>query len=153
MVEIWRSVAHRADTSWSNYYRAPRARVGNNGWSAFQKGASPVNTGRVHGAMTPSDPSGIRTRVAAVKGPCPGPLDDGASYVRRRNCPGREESTGFGGGSQLPVNPMRPREPAKTQIPKPESRNPESNPKSNDQTKAARERSGSFFIAALVIGS
>ena len=26
-----------------------------------------------------SDPDGIRTRVAALKGPCPRPLDDGAS--------------------------------------------------------------------------
>src|SRR6266404_6140386 len=30
------------------------------------------------------DPDGIRTRVAAVKGPCPGPLDDGAKRRCRR---------------------------------------------------------------------
>src|SRR5437870_12622965 len=29
-------------------------------------------------ACGPIDPDGIRTRVAALKGPCPGPLDDGA---------------------------------------------------------------------------
>ena len=27
------------------------------------------------------DPDGIRTRVAALKGPCPRPLDDGAIYA------------------------------------------------------------------------
>src|SRR5258706_15024796 len=31
------------------------------------------------GAGQPSDPNGIRTHVAAVKGRCPGPLDDGAN--------------------------------------------------------------------------
>src|SRR5688572_4549715 len=29
-----------------------------------------------------SDPDGIRTRVAALKGPCPRPLDDGAGRLR-----------------------------------------------------------------------
>jgi hypothetical protein len=28
-------------------------------------------------------PNGIRTRVSALRGPCPGPLDDGAVYRRR----------------------------------------------------------------------
>jgi hypothetical protein len=37
------------------------------------------------------DPSGIRTRVAAVKGPCPGPLDDGAKLIERKTRPPREE--------------------------------------------------------------
>src|SRR5688572_21751939 len=30
--------------------------------------------------MTRDDPDGIRTRVAALKGPCPRPLDDGAGH-------------------------------------------------------------------------
>src|SRR5688500_18292501 len=44
-----------------------------------------------------SDPSGIRTRVAAVKGRCPGPLDDGAdeAAVRGRR-PGRWENMPIG---------------------------------------------------------
>ena len=31
------------------------------------------------------DPDGIRTRVAALKGPCPRPLDDGASFDAQIN--------------------------------------------------------------------
>ena len=33
------------------------------------------------GARGWDDPDGIRTRVAALKGPCPRPLDDGAAMV------------------------------------------------------------------------
>src|SRR5262245_16013031 len=29
-------------------------------------------------------PNGIRTRVSALRGPCPGPLDDGAGHRERR---------------------------------------------------------------------
>src|SRR5437763_1268636 len=35
------------------------------------------------GDSTTSDPDGIRTRVAALKGPCPRPLDDGANFSSR----------------------------------------------------------------------
>lgn len=41
-------------------------------------------------AFLEDDPSGIRTRVAAVKGPCPGPLDDGAK-VSVANAPRKRE--------------------------------------------------------------
>ena len=34
-------------------------------------------------AKQSDDPDGIRTRVAALKGPCPRPLDDGAGQFRR----------------------------------------------------------------------
>jgi hypothetical protein len=33
------------------------------------------------GASSVTDPDGIRTRVAALKGPCPRPLDDGAGHA------------------------------------------------------------------------
>jgi hypothetical protein len=35
-----------------------------------------------------SDPNGIRTRVTAVKGRCPGPLDDRVKAGQYRNCNG-----------------------------------------------------------------
>jgi site-specific DNA recombinase len=43
---------------------------------------------------TPSDggPNGIRTRVSALRGPCPGPLDDGATSAGRGGWLGEEES-------------------------------------------------------------
>src|SRR5262245_47214999 len=37
---------------------------------------------RPTGLVAWSDPDGIRTRVAALKGPCPRPLDDGATPLR-----------------------------------------------------------------------
>ena len=37
-----------------------------------------------------SDPNGIRTRVAALKGPCPRPLDDGAEVRIAPTAAGRE---------------------------------------------------------------
>ncbi len=50
--------------------------------------------GLLQGILRCNDPDGIRTRVAALKGPCPRPLDDGAvegdvtprGYLR--GCPG-----------------------------------------------------------------
>jgi site-specific DNA recombinase len=36
-------------------------------------------------------PNGIRTRVSALRGPCPRPLDDGATSVRRGNWLGEED--------------------------------------------------------------
>jgi len=33
-------------------------------------------------AVRATDPDGIRTRVAALKGPCPRPLDDGAKPLQ-----------------------------------------------------------------------
>jgi hypothetical protein len=36
-------------------------------------------------------PNGIRTRVSALRGPCPGPLDDGAAPERRGNWLGEED--------------------------------------------------------------
>src|SRR5690349_13048589 len=43
-------------------------------------------TGRFNVLRSPAsegtDPDGIRTRVAALKGPCPRPLDDGAGAKR-----------------------------------------------------------------------
>src|SRR5215208_4728648 len=41
-----------------------------------------------HTAWYASDPKGIRTPVTAVKGRCPGPLDDGASVKSRHIRPG-----------------------------------------------------------------
>ena len=35
-----------------------------------------------------NDPNGIRTRVTAVKGRCPGPLDDGHKAGQYQNCDG-----------------------------------------------------------------
>ena len=50
----------------------------------------------------PGDPDGIRTRVAALKGPCPRPLDDGAKnlsvYLREGN---RQEARGRRKGAVL----------------------------------------------------
>jgi hypothetical protein len=37
-------------------------------------------------------PNGIRTRVSALRGPCPGPLDDGATSAGRGGWLGEEES-------------------------------------------------------------
>src|SRR5665213_3455756 len=36
------------------------------------------------------DPNGIRTRVAALKGPCPRPLDDGAGFSWLTHLPPRQ---------------------------------------------------------------
>src|SRR6266446_8889313 len=46
-------------------------------------------------------PNGIRTRVSALRGPCPGPLDDGAVWrtVRRR----RQRKLAGGGGFEPPL--------------------------------------------------
>ncbi len=38
-------------------------------------------TDQMKWAVKAHDPDGIRTRVAALKGPCPRPLDDGASRL------------------------------------------------------------------------
>src|SRR5262249_32614877 len=35
------------------------------------------------GVISNGGPNGIRTRVSALRGPCPGPLDDGAGQTRR----------------------------------------------------------------------
>ena len=40
---------------------------------------------------TAGGPNGIRTRVSALRGPCPRPLDDGATSVRRGNWLGEED--------------------------------------------------------------
>jgi hypothetical protein len=37
-------------------------------------------------------PNGIRTRVSALRGPCPGPLDDGAGAVGDSKWLGEEDS-------------------------------------------------------------
>src|SRR5688500_7837798 len=49
-------------------------------------------------AWKASDPSGIRTRVAAVKGRCPGPLDDGAKRAREPDAPRKGEQYADGSG-------------------------------------------------------
>src|SRR5262245_40690702 len=36
-------------------------------------------------------PNGVRTRVSALRGPCPRPLDDGATSVRRNDWLGEED--------------------------------------------------------------
>ena len=50
--------------------------------------------GILRGAVDPNGggPNGIRTRVSALRGPCPGPLDDGAVPPERRNWLGEEDS-------------------------------------------------------------
>src|SRR5215470_2390360 len=40
-------------------------------------------------AASSGGPNGIRTRVSALRGPCPRPLDDGATSVRRKRLAGR----------------------------------------------------------------
>ena len=52
-----------------------------------QTGSSP--TGPPNGAGRASTPNGIRTRVAAVKGRCPRPLDDGGRWPAGRRESGR----------------------------------------------------------------
>src|SRR4051812_13456455 len=51
--------------------------------------ASLVSVAAIRLSQESSDPDGIRTRVAAVKGPCPGPLDDGALTNRMIEGPAR----------------------------------------------------------------
>ena len=50
----------------------------------------------VAGNNTPDrgGPNGIRTRVSALRGPCPGPLDDGAAKTTRQQQPPCEEWLG-----------------------------------------------------------
>src|SRR3989441_1766997 len=47
-------------------------------------------------------PNGIRTRVSALRGPCPGPLDDGA---------GQSTVSGWGRRARTPITGARTRRP------------------------------------------
>src|SRR2546430_9581007 len=47
--------------------------------------AGPNTSGRGQQVKPTNDPDGIRTRVAALKGPCPRPLDDGANLINATN--------------------------------------------------------------------
>src|SRR3979411_140082 len=51
-------------------------------------------------------PNGIRTRVSALRGPCPGPLDDGAGRTRQQLT--RNLLAG-GGGFEPPLRGPEPR--------------------------------------------
>src|SRR5437867_7924646 len=58
-------------------------------------------------------PNGIRTRVSALRGPCPGPLDDGAGQVLRKQRRTRQQLTrnllAGGGGFEPPLRGPEPR--------------------------------------------
>src|SRR3989441_9511939 len=58
-------------------------------------------------------PNGIRTRVSALRGPCPGPLDDGAGQVLRKQRRMRQQLTqnllAGGGGFEPPLRGPEPR--------------------------------------------
>src|SRR5579872_3850564 len=58
-------------------------------------------------------PDGIRTRVTAVKGRCPGPLDDGDAAVEGKRCGPRtsaqEGAQDYTGGGRGTIRAGRPR--------------------------------------------
>src|SRR5215470_18065540 len=62
---------------------------------------------------SPGGPNGIRTRVSALRGPCPRPLDDGATSVRRKRLAGR-------GGLEPPLRGPEPRVLPLDDLPSPE---------------------------------
>src|SRR3954468_13308336 len=53
-----------------------------------------------------NDPDGIRTRVAALKGPCPRPLDDGAGPTKDRGPHQRRQGNTAGRESICPDTPL-----------------------------------------------
>src|SRR6266404_1577789 len=54
-------------------------------------------------------PNGIRTRVSALRGPCPGPLDDGAAQCA---------ASGWGRRTRTPVTGARTRRPTARRSPR-----------------------------------
>src|SRR5206468_11627945 len=60
------------------------------------RGSLPQTRSIKHQRNRTGGPNGIRTRVSALRGPCPGPLDDGAAQATREQRTSTERVGGWG---------------------------------------------------------